>query len=81
MQKSVKVTQVAVMKRKAERSMLKIKKQEALAKLAAEEKLVDDFMPFFIAIENNDLDAALKFDEKAMMNTIATMMNGNGGFP
>ncbi|XVF42512.1 hypothetical protein PTKIN_Ptkin01aG0369600 [Pterospermum kingtungense] len=65
--------------KESERSMFKRKKQEMLAKEAAKEKLVDDFMAFIEATENKDLENAQNCDEKAMMGAIATMMNSGGG--
>ena len=59
--------------------MLMSKKQRILAKEAPKEKLVDDFMVFITAIENNDHENVQSFDEKAMMDTIVTTMNSDGG--
>ncbi|XVE90121.1 hypothetical protein DITRI_Ditri20bG0052300 [Diplodiscus trichospermus] len=67
-----------------EHSVLKRMKKEILAKEKAREKLVDRFMAFIEAIENNDLQNAQNFDEKAMMNDILDTMKSdcskNGGF-
>ncbi|KAK8477335.1 hypothetical protein V6N13_136523 [Hibiscus sabdariffa] len=76
---------VALQQKAEECEMLKRKKQSMLAHEAAKQKLVDDFMLF---IDNNCMENAQNFDEKAMMNDIFTMMNGgrdhigghNGGF-
>ncbi|XVF42492.1 hypothetical protein PTKIN_Ptkin01aG0367900 [Pterospermum kingtungense] len=80
MQNTLRAGQVVVIEKEAERSILKKKRQELLAKEAAKEKLLDDFMAFITAIENNDLDNVKNFDERAMMNTITTMMNGARDF-
>ncbi|XVF30885.1 hypothetical protein REPUB_Repub16aG0096700 [Reevesia pubescens] len=81
MQESLRAQQVALQEKVRERSMLTKLKQGLLAKEDAAEKLVDDFIG---AIENNELGTAQNFDEKAMMNTIVTMLNcnssDNGGF-
>ncbi|XWS57825.1 hypothetical protein CRYUN_Cryun09bG0206800 [Craigia yunnanensis] len=79
MEESLRAQQVALQEKVRERSMLMSKKQRILAKEAAEEKLIDDFMVFIGAIENNELEHAQSFDEKAMMDTIVTMMNSDGG--
>ncbi|KAK8638083.1 hypothetical protein V6N13_136525 [Hibiscus sabdariffa] len=54
-----------------ELEMLKSKKQSMLAEQTAKEKMVADFMLFTEAIEKNE---AQKFDEKAMKNTILSML-------
>ncbi|XWS57826.1 hypothetical protein CRYUN_Cryun09bG0206900 [Craigia yunnanensis] len=79
MEESLRAQQVALQEKVRERSMLMSKKQRILAKEAAEEKLIDDFMVLIGAIENNELEHAQSFDEKAMMDTIVTMMNSDGG--
>lgn len=78
MEKSLRARQVEVVKKEMERSMLMIKKQEILAMEAAKEKLVNDFMAFIEAVENNNVENAQNFDEKAMVSTITTMMNSDG---
>ncbi|XVE90120.1 hypothetical protein DITRI_Ditri20bG0052200 [Diplodiscus trichospermus] len=84
MEELLRAHQVALQQKGSERSMLKRKKQGMIAKEAPREKLVDDFMVFIGAIENNDLENAQKFDEKAMMNDIFNMIKSyyseNGGF-
>ncbi|KAK8520132.1 hypothetical protein V6N13_031403 [Hibiscus sabdariffa] len=87
--KLLRAAQVALLDKANKCEMLKRKKQSMLVKEAAMQKLVDDFMLFTEAkaIDKNDAKNALNFDEKAMMNTILTMMNdgrdysiNSGGF-
>ncbi|XVF30887.1 hypothetical protein REPUB_Repub16aG0096900 [Reevesia pubescens] len=77
MEESLRAQQVALQEKVRERSMLTKSKQSILATEAAKEELVDNFMIFIGAIENNDLEIAQNFDEKAMMNTIETMMSSD----
>ncbi|XVF30888.1 hypothetical protein REPUB_Repub16aG0097000 [Reevesia pubescens] len=79
MEESLRAQQVALQKKVMECSMLTKLKQGLLAKEAASKKLVDDFMDFIGAIENNEVEMAQNFDEKAMMNTIETMIDSNSG--
>ncbi|XVF30884.1 hypothetical protein REPUB_Repub16aG0096600 [Reevesia pubescens] len=79
MEESLRAQQVALQEKVRERSMLTKSKQSILATEAAKENLVDNFMIFIGAIENNDLESVQNFDEKAMMNTIETMMNSDDG--
>ncbi|KAH1032980.1 hypothetical protein J1N35_045154 [Gossypium stocksii] len=74
--------QAALREKAKEFEMLKKKKQRMVAKEAAKLKMVDDFMLFLDAIDENDGTNALNFDEKAMMNSILNLMKGgdNGGF-
>ncbi|XP_022743803.1 uncharacterized protein LOC111294652 [Durio zibethinus] len=82
MNESLMADRVALQEKERERSMLMRNNQDMLAKEAAKEKLVDDFMAFIGANKNNE--NAHNFDEKAMMKAIETMMNSdgddNGGF-
>ncbi|KAK8628387.1 hypothetical protein V6N13_064094 [Hibiscus sabdariffa] len=75
MTESLRADHAALQHKVRERSMLMIKKQDMMAKQAEKESLVHDFMVFLEAIENGDLQIARNFDEKAMMNSILTMMN------
>nr|KJB82052.1 hypothetical protein B456_013G192100 [Gossypium raimondii] len=68
--------QLALREKAKEYEMLKKKKQSMVAKESPKLKLVDDFMLFLAAIDKNDRENALNFDEKAMMNSILAMMNG-----
>ncbi|MBA0632823.1 hypothetical protein Godav_001499 [Gossypium davidsonii] len=68
--------QLALREKAKEYEMLKKKKQSMVAKEAPKLKMVDDFMLFLAAIDKNDGENALNFDEKAMMNSILAMMNG-----
>ncbi|XP_022744681.1 uncharacterized protein LOC111295451 [Durio zibethinus] len=77
MEESLRANQLALQKKVRERSMLKRKNQDMLAKEAAKKKLLDDCMAFIGASENNE--NAQNFDEKAMMKAIETMMNSDGG--
>ncbi|TYH35648.1 hypothetical protein ES332_D13G206600v1 [Gossypium tomentosum] len=71
--------QRAVREKDRERASLKRKKEDMVAKEAAKQKVVDEFMPFFVAIANNDMETAQNFDETAMMNTIRTTLNDGKG--
>ncbi|KAB2049542.1 hypothetical protein E1A91_A13G190100v1 [Gossypium mustelinum] len=66
----------ALREKDKEYEMLKKKKQSMVAKEAPKLKMVDDFMLFLDAIDKNDGENALNFDEKAMMNSVLAMMNG-----
>ncbi|XP_039028040.1 uncharacterized protein LOC120161901 [Hibiscus syriacus] len=77
MKKFLRDRQAALRNKAMECEMLKRKKQSMLAKQAANQKLVDDFMLFIDT--NGDVKDAHNFDEKAMMSTILTRMNGGGG--
>ncbi|XVE90127.1 hypothetical protein DITRI_Ditri20bG0052900 [Diplodiscus trichospermus] len=77
MEESLMADQDALWEKVRELSMLKRVKQRMVAKEAAKKKLFDDFMVFIGAIENNDLENALKFDEKAMKNNILNLMNSD----
>lgn len=72
--------QRAVREKGTERALLKRKKEDMIAKGAAKQKVVDELMPFFDAIANNDMETAQKFDEPAMMNTIRTMLKDDEGY-
>ncbi|KAK8318771.1 hypothetical protein V6Z11_A13G193100 [Gossypium hirsutum] len=74
--------QAALREKAEEYEMLKKKKQRMVAKEAVKLKMVDDFMLFLDAIDENGGTNALNFDEKAMMNSILNLMKGgdNGGF-
>ncbi|XVF06538.1 hypothetical protein REPUB_Repub06bG0057600 [Reevesia pubescens] len=81
MEESLWSQQFALQEKERELSMLTKWKQGLLDKEAAMKKLIDDFMVNFIgAFENNQLENAQNFDEKAMMNSIVTVINRNGGF-
>ncbi|GMJ11268.1 hypothetical protein HRI_004796000 [Hibiscus trionum] len=71
--------QAALRDKAKEREMLERKKQSMLAKKAAMEKMVANFMLFIEAIEKNDTETAQKFNEKEMKNTILSMIIGGGG--
>ncbi|KAK6243449.1 hypothetical protein QUC31_009858, partial [Theobroma cacao] len=68
----------ALLEKALKRSMLMAKKKEMLAEIESQEKLIDDFMVFIEAVENNDVEIAQNFDEKAMMDAIVRMLNGDG---
>ncbi|MBA0860987.1 hypothetical protein Goshw_023194 [Gossypium schwendimanii] len=70
---------VALVDKERERSMLITKNSDLLANEAPKAKFAERFMVFIEAIENEDLETVQSFDEKAMMNTILTMMNCDGG--
>ncbi|XWS58480.1 hypothetical protein CRYUN_Cryun08bG0037800 [Craigia yunnanensis] len=76
---SLRASQVALHKKERERALLMGKKQDMLAEEAAKEELVDNFMVFIGAIENNDPEIAQNFDEQAMMEILLPMMNSHGG--
>ncbi|XP_022744589.1 uncharacterized protein LOC111295388 [Durio zibethinus] len=76
MEESLRTRQIKLQEKLTERSMLRRKYQDMLAKDVAKNKLVDDFMDFIGAIENNE--NAQNFDEKAMMKSIEAMMNCDG---
>ncbi|KAK8634116.1 hypothetical protein V6N13_014945 [Hibiscus sabdariffa] len=75
MAESLRADQAALQHKVMECSMLLSKKQGMMAKQVEKESLVHDFMVFLEATENEDLQVARNFDEKAMMNSILTMMN------
>ncbi|KAH1032978.1 hypothetical protein J1N35_045152 [Gossypium stocksii] len=77
---SLRARQLALEAKTSERAVLLKRKRMMAAKEAAKQKVVADFMLFIEAIEKNDMETANKFDEKAMKNTIFTMMNDAGGF-
>ncbi|MBA0728390.1 hypothetical protein Golax_001292 [Gossypium laxum] len=77
---SLRARQLALEAKISERAVLLKRKRMMAAKEAAKQKVVADFMLFIEAIEKNDMETANKFDEKAMKNTIFTMMNDAGGF-
>ncbi|MBA0635047.1 hypothetical protein Godav_021835 [Gossypium davidsonii] len=77
---SLRARQLALEAKISERAVLLKRKGMMAAKEAAKQKVVADFMLFIEAIEKNDMETANKFDEKAMKNTIFTMMNDAGGF-
>ncbi|XP_022744323.1 uncharacterized protein LOC111295196 [Durio zibethinus] len=77
MKESMRADQVALQEKERECSMLMRKNQDMLAKEAAKKKLVDDFMAFIGANENNE--NAQKFDDKIMMKAIETVMTSCGG--
>ncbi|KAK5786007.1 hypothetical protein PVK06_040631 [Gossypium arboreum] len=70
---------VALVEKERERSMLITKNRDLVANEAPKAKFLEDFMVFIEAIENEDLETVQSFDEKAMMNTILSMMNCDGG--
>ncbi|WRX23752.1 hypothetical protein QQP08_016239 [Theobroma cacao] len=78
MKESLKHDEVAFLEKELERSMLIVKREEMLQEIKIEEKLVDDFMVFIGAVENNDVEIAQNFDEKAMMDAIISMLKGDG---
>lgn len=75
---SLRASHDEVLEKEKERCMLRGNKQEILSKEAEKKKMVDDFMVFIKAAENNDLQIVRNFDEKGMMGAIATMMNSGG---
>ncbi|KAK8628411.1 hypothetical protein V6N13_064118 [Hibiscus sabdariffa] len=75
MTESLRADHAALQHKARERSMLTIKKQDMMAKQVEKESLVHDFMVFLKAIENDHVQVARNFNEKAMMNSILTMMN------
>ncbi|MBA0783819.1 hypothetical protein Gotri_001471, partial [Gossypium trilobum] len=78
---SLRACQLALEAKISERAVLLRRKQVMGAKEAAKQKVVADFMLFIEAIEKNDMETTNRFDEKAMKNTILTMMNDDtGGF-
>ncbi|XP_012461638.1 uncharacterized protein LOC105781666 [Gossypium raimondii] len=77
---SLRARQLALEAKISERAVLLKRKGMMAAKEAAKQKVVADFMLFIEATEKNDMETANKFDEKAMKNTIFTMMNDAGGF-
>ena len=79
MEESLRASQVALHKKEREWTMLMGKKQDMLAEEAAKEILLDDFMVFIEAIENNDPEIAQNFDEKAMMEKLLPMVDSEGG--
>ena len=79
LEESLRASQVSLHKKEREWAMLMGKKQDMLAEEAAKEILLDDFMIFIEAIENNDPEIAQNFDENAMMERLLPMVNGDGG--
>ncbi|KAK8634121.1 hypothetical protein V6N13_014950 [Hibiscus sabdariffa] len=75
MAESLREDQAALQHKARECSMLMSKKQSMMAKQVEKESLVHDFMVFLEAIENDHLQVAPNFDEKAMMISILSMMN------
>ena len=54
--------------------------KDGIAKEAAKQQVIDGFMVFIDEIEKNDVEETSQgFDEKAMMNAILSVMNGDGG--
>ncbi|OMO55004.1 xin actin-binding repeat-containing protein 1 [Corchorus olitorius] len=49
-----------------------------LADMEIKEKLFGNFMVFMEAVEKNDLQKVQMFDEKAMMDAVVTMIDGQG---
>ncbi|EOY20398.1 hypothetical protein SCA6_002926 [Theobroma cacao] len=78
MKESLRNYEVALLEKALKRSKLMEKKKEMLAEIEIQEKLIDDFMVFIEAVENNDVEIAQNFDEKAMMDAIVPMLNGDG---
>ncbi|KAK6232849.1 hypothetical protein SCA6_002922, partial [Theobroma cacao] len=78
MKESLRNEEVALLEKALEHSMLMGKKEETLAKIELQEKLIDDFMVSIGAVENNDVEIAQNFDEKAMMDAIVAMLNSDG---
>ncbi|MFQ6650762.1 hypothetical protein Gotur_023284 [Gossypium turneri] len=76
---SLRACQLALEAKISERAVLLRRKQVMGAKEAAKQKVVADFMLFIEAIEKNDMETTNRFDEKAMKNTILTMMNDDSG--
>ncbi|MBA0783814.1 hypothetical protein Gotri_001468 [Gossypium trilobum] len=62
--------------REETRRMNELLRSLQLALRSPQAEMVDDFMLFLAAIDKNDGENALNFDEKAMMNSILAMMNG-----
>ncbi|KAK6232072.1 hypothetical protein SCA6_002145, partial [Theobroma cacao] len=78
MKESLRDDELALLEKALEHSMLMGKKEETLAEIELQEKLIDDFMVFIGAVENNDVEIAQNFDEKAMMDAIVAMLNSDG---
>ncbi|XVE62631.1 hypothetical protein DITRI_Ditri06bG0134200 [Diplodiscus trichospermus] len=78
MEKLLRAHQIALQEKQMEHAMLMGKKWDMLVEEATNKKLIDNFMVFIEAIENNDPNIAQNFDEKAMMNIILTLLNKDG---
>ncbi|XP_021283147.1 uncharacterized protein LOC110415768 [Herrania umbratica] len=78
MKESLRDDVVALLEKALEHSMLMGKKEEMLAEIELQEKLIDDFMVFIAAVENNDVEIAQNFDEKTIMDAIVPMLSGDG---
>ncbi|XVF56987.1 hypothetical protein PTKIN_Ptkin06aG0165900 [Pterospermum kingtungense] len=79
MEESLSAFLVEFQEKVREHKMLMREKQDMVAEEAAKEKLVADFMVFIEAIENDDPEIARKFNEKAMMENILSMMKSDAG--
>ncbi|OMP12272.1 hypothetical protein COLO4_03343 [Corchorus olitorius] len=80
MEESLWGDEMALQDKLQERSTLMADKERMVADIEIKKKLIDDFMVFMEAIENNDLEKVQKFDEKALMDAVVTMINGDGSY-
>ncbi|OMO84730.1 inhibitor of Bruton tyrosine kinase [Corchorus capsularis] len=78
MEESLWDDELALEEKVQEHSTLVANKEQMLADMEIKEKLIDNFMVFMEAEENNDLQKAQMFDEKAMMDAVVTMIDTQG---